>query len=83
MLKKHIEVSRFEKLVQESRYRISDTVYMKKLNIPEELIEDFVYYVFEDKEIIAQISNENYLELLDFLKAKSKVYLKLKEQEKQ
>lgn len=83
MLKKHIEVSRFEKLVQESRYRISDTVYMKKLNIPEELIEDFVYYVFEDKEIIAQISDENYLELLDFLKAKSKVYLKLKEQEKQ
>ena len=81
MLKKHIEVSRFEKLVQESRYRISDTVYMKNLNIPEELIEDFVYYVFEDKKAKELVDANNALGLLEFMMRKSKPYVALKESE--
>ena len=83
MLKKHIEVSRFEKLVQESRYRISDTIYMKNLNIPEELIEDFVYYVFEDKKAKELVDANNALGLLEFMMEKSKPYIALKESEKE
>lgn len=83
MLKRHIEVSRFEKLVQESRYRISDTVYMKNLNIPEELIEDFVYYVFEDKKAKELVDANNALGLLEFMMQKSKPYIALKESEKE
>lgn len=83
MLKKHIEVSRFEKLVQESRYRISDTVYMKNLNIPEELIEDFVYYVFEDTHAKELVDANNALGLLEFMMQKSKPYIELKESEKE
>lgn len=83
MLKKHIEVSRFQKLVQESRYRISDTIYMKNLNIPEDLIEDFVYYVFEDKEAKAYVDANNALGLFEFMMQKSKGYIELKEREKE
>ena len=85
MLKRHLEISKLQVKINATKDNFSKEFYLKELNLPGELIEDFLYYVFEDKEIIAQISNENEncLELLDFLKAKSKVYLKLKEQEKQ
>jgi len=83
MLKKHIEVSRFEKLVQESRHRISDTIYMKNLNIPESYIEDFVYYVFEDKKAKELVDANNALGLLEFMMLKSQPYLTLKESEKE
>ncbi len=83
MLKKHIEISRFQKLVQESRYLISDTIYMKNLNVPEELIEDFVYYVFEDKNAKAYVDADNALGLFEFMMIKSKAYLELKENEKE
>ena len=83
MLKKHIEVSRFEKLVQDSRYRISDTIYMKNLRIPEDLIEDFVYYIFEDKKAKELVDANNVLGLLDFMMDKSKPYIALKESEKE
>jgi hypothetical protein len=83
MLKKHIEVSRFEKLVQESRDRISDTIYMKNLSIPEDLIEDFVYYVFEDEKAKELVDANNALGLLEFMMRKSKPYIALKESEKE
>ena len=83
MLKRHLEIFKLQAKINATKDNFSKEFYLKELNLPGELIEDFLYYVFEDKEIIAQISNENSLELLDFLKAKSKVYLKLKEQEKQ
>lgn len=83
MLKKHIEVSRFQKLVEESRYLISDTIYMKNLNVPEDLIEDFVYYVFEDKKAKAFVDADNALGLFEFMMSKSKAYIELKENEKE
>ncbi len=83
MLKRHIEVSRFENLVQESRSRFSDTLYMKNLNIPQELIEDFVYYTFEDKKAKTYVDNNDAFGLFEFMMTKSKAYIELKENEKE
>lgn len=81
MLKKHIEVSRFEKKVQEARYEFSDSLYMRELNIPQERIEDFVYYVFEDAKAASYVNTDNALGLLDYMILKSKDYLALIEQQ--
>lgn len=75
MLKKHIEVSRFEKKVQEARFEFSDSLYMKQLNIPQDRIEDFVYYIFENKDALAYVNTNNALDLLDYMILKSKDYL--------
>lgn len=83
MLKKHIEVSRFAKKIQDTRVQYSDTIYMNKLKIPEELIEDFVYYTFEDEAATQLVDNGDALGLLDLMIEKAAVYRKLKEQEKE
>jgi len=82
MLKRHIEVSRFTKKIQDTRVQFSDTVYMEKLKIPQELIEDFVYYTFEDENAKQYVDTGDALGLLDFMIEKSATYRKLKEQEK-
>ena len=81
MLKKHIEVSRFEKLVQESRYTFSDSIYMNELNIEKEYIEDFVYYTFEDPKAKELVDANNALGLLDFMIKKSAAYKALMKKE--
>lgn len=83
MLKKHIEVSRFAKKIQDTRVLYSDTIYMSKLKIPEELIEDFVYYTFEDESATQFVDNGDALGLLDLMIEKAAVYRKLKEQEQE
>jgi len=82
MLKKHIEVSRFAKKIQDTRVQYSDSIYMEKLKIPQDLIEDFVYYTFEDEGAKKYIDTGDALGLLDFMIVKSETYRKLKEQEK-
>jgi len=81
MLKKHIAVSRFEKRVQDSRYKFSDSIYMKELNIKEDLIEDFVYYVFEDERAKIFVDRNDAFGLLEFMMEKSKNYNVLREKE--
>ncbi len=81
MLKKHIEVSRFEKLVTESRYTFSDSLYMKELAIPQEYISDFVYYVFEDPKTKVLVDVDDVLGLLEFMKEKAITYKAIKERE--
>jgi len=81
MLKRHLEISRLVLKVNKVRDKFSDTLYMKELNIPEELIEDFVYYIFEDEKAIKKVEQENLLELLDYMMDKSKVYIALKGKE--
>jgi hypothetical protein len=78
MLKKHIAVSRFEKRVQDSRYTFSDSLYMKELNIKEDLIEDFVYYVFEDEKAKEFVDKNDAFGLLEFMMEKSKKYQALR-----
>ena len=83
MLRRNVEVSRFVKKVKDTRSTFSDSIYMKELNIPEPLIEDFVYYIFEDDKADDFVDNEDALGLLEFMMQKSEVYLELKEKEKQ
>lgn len=79
--KKQLEVMRFQIKVGKARSTFSDTLYMKSLHIPEDLIEDFVYFVFEEKKTEGKDGTENAIELLDYMLAKSKKYLVLKEKE--
>ena len=79
--KKQLEVMRFQIKVEKAREKFSDTLYMKSLNIPEELIEDFVYFIFEEKKAEGKEEKENVIELLDYMLTKSKKYLALKEKE--
>ncbi len=82
MLKKHIEVSRFVKKIQDTRVQFSDSVYIEQLKIPEALIEDFVYYIFENEEATQYVDKEDALGLLDFMIQESTRYRQLKAQEK-
>ncbi|WP_396595949.1 carboxypeptidase-like regulatory domain-containing protein [Dokdonia sp. R86516] len=78
MLKNQLKISKFRALVEGSRDNFNDSMYIKSLNIPDELILDFVYYVFEDERAEAIANEGNTLGLLDFMLTKSPVYLKLK-----
>jgi len=79
--KRELEVMNFQIKVEKARGRFSDTLYMKSLNIPENLIEDFVYFVFEEKKKEGRVDKENLMELLDYMLTKSETYLSLKENE--
>ena len=79
--KKQLEVMRFQIKVEKARSTFSDTLYMKSLNIPEALIEDFVYFVFEEKKAEGKNDQENVIELLDYMLTKSEKYLDLKQKE--
>jgi len=79
--KKQLEVMRFQIKVEKARSTFSDTLYMKSLNIPEDLIADFVYFVFEEKKAEGKDAKENAIELLGYMLTKSKKYLVLKEKE--
>jgi len=78
MLKKQLEISKFRALVEKNKDSFNDSIYIKSLDIPDELILDFVYYVFEDERAETIANEENSLGLLEFMLIKSPVYLKLK-----
>lgn len=78
MLKQHLEIAKLRGLVAQKREKYADSVYMQSLNIPPELIEDFVYYIFEDKKAIRLVDARNSLELLDHMMVQAPVYLELK-----
>ncbi len=82
MLKRNIEVSRFVKKVQDARVQFSDAIYVERLKIPEALIEDFVYYIFEDEVATQYVNKGDVLGLLDFMIKESAKYRELKAQEK-
>ena len=80
-LKKHLEISILQAKIQRNRQKFSDSLYIKSLGIPETLIEDFVYYVFEDKEAIATIDEGDLLNLLEYMLTKTQSYIEIKEAE--
>ncbi len=81
MLKKHLKISKFKMMVEQNHQTFSDSTYMKSLNIPEVLIEDFVYYVFEDKKAVRLSNQGDTMAILDLMLQKSTSYLKRKESE--
>ncbi|MFC4636254.1 hypothetical protein ACFO3O_20275 [Dokdonia ponticola] len=79
--KKQLEVMRFQIKVEKARETFSDSLYMKSLNIPKELIEDFVYFVFEEKKAEGDDEKGNSMDLLEYMLKKSRKYIALKEKE--
>lgn len=80
--KKQLEIMRFQNKVLKARSTFSDSLYMKSLNIPKELIEDFVYFVFEEKKVEGDDEKENSMDLLEYMLKKSKKYVALREKER-
>lgn len=80
-LKKHLAVSNFQSEVDRQRLRFSDTTYIRTLQIPLELIDDFVFYAMSDKKEVAKIETSSAIELFAFFEKKAKTYLVLKAQE--
>jgi len=80
--KKQLEIMRFQNKVEKARETFSDSLYMKTLNIPEELIEDFVYFVFEEKKVAGDNEKGNAMDLLEYMLKKSKKYVAFKEKER-
>ena len=80
MLKKHVEISRMERRVQQARKIFNDSTYINSLHIPENLLDDFAHYVYMDKPNALDVAeSRDELELLEFLIKKSSDYLRYKE----
>lgn len=82
MLKKHVALSEMERRVQEARTVFTDSMYTRQFNIPYELIDDFVHYVFEGKEWrLKYAESNNALELIEMLQKLAPEYLVIKKEE--
>lgn len=80
-LKKHLAVVTYQDKVTEAITRYSDSLYVRDLQIPKALIEDFMFYALQD-ERIERMDISNSLLFLEFLSTKATVYLELtKEQQ--
>jgi len=80
-LKKQIAVSNFQAEVNRQRLQFSDTVYIKTMQIPLVLIDDFVFYAMSDTEAVAKLQKNSLIELFAYFEKKAKTYLVLKAQE--
>ena len=79
-LKEQVRISNMEIRVQKARNLVSDTTYIKSLNIPARYIDDFVHYVyFDNTQTLAVASSKNPLSLLEMLMEKAPLYLQYKE----
>lgn len=83
ILKRNVKVSNFARKVREARATFSDSIYNQQLNVPKPLIEDFVYYIFEQEEAEEFVNNEDALGLLEYMMQQSDTYLELKKKEGQ
>ncbi len=83
MLEKRVALSTMERRVQEARKVFTDSIYTRQFNIPYELIDDFVHYVFEGKEWrLKYAENNNGLELMQMLQKLAPEYLEFKKEER-
>tara|TARA_B100001167_G_scaffold98924_2_gene60224 strand:+ start:2489 stop:3319 length:831 start_codon:yes stop_codon:yes gene_type:complete len=82
MLKEQVRISNMERRVQKARNLVSDTTYIKQLQIPARYIDDFVHYVYFDKpEALAVAASKNPLSILEMLIKQAPAYLQHKEEE--
>ncbi|RMB56369.1 hypothetical protein EAX61_14900 [Dokdonia sinensis] len=81
-LKKHIAVSNYQTKVWQYRDQFPDEFYIEECNIPQALIEDFVYYAIDDEEL-PSTDKVDKIKLFAFFMVKAKKYLDLRATEKQ
>ena len=84
ILKQIVRVTNMERRVQEARNYFEDSLYVRQLNIPPELIDDFAHFVYENNtENLKLIEVDNPLTLMELLIKKSKQYKEMKVAEDQ
>lgn len=79
MLKKLVKISNMERRVQEARNYFADSMYVRQFDIPPQLIDDFVHYIYQDNEETLNLIEQNHpLTLIGILTKKSKEYKEMK-----
>ena len=79
--KKHLEVAQFQAKVDRNRAKFNDSIYIETLHIPEALIDDFVFFCFEDELRENAVNTNDKIALLQFFIEKAPIYLRLKARE--
>ena len=76
MLKKRVARDRKYLLTQRVRNYYPDSIFVKRLGIPEEKISDFMYYCEVDDHFDSIVATEDHIRILNLLVLKSKDYRK-------
>jgi hypothetical protein len=76
MLKKRVARDRKYVLTQRVRNYYPDSIFVKRLGIPEERISDFMYYCEVDDQFDSIVATEDHIRILNLLVYKSKEYRK-------
>ncbi|GGG28404.1 hypothetical protein GCM10011344_31440 [Dokdonia pacifica] len=80
-LKKHIAVVAYQEQIEGALNRFPDSILIAYLKIPEEQLEDFVFYALKDEKKLKTINVDNPILFLDYLYEKSIKYHALREKE--
>ncbi|WP_152023846.1 hypothetical protein [Dokdonia sp. PRO95] len=73
-LKRAVEIMEYQKRVDQLRNYYADAVFTSSLQIPEEYIDDFTFWVLKDDEQLKDVDLKNKLSTLEYLLSKQKEY---------
>jgi len=74
MLKKRVARDRKYLLTEQVRNYYPDSIFVHRLGIPEERIDDFMYYCEVDEEFDSIVATDDHIAILNLLLAKSRAY---------
>ncbi len=74
MLKKRVARDRKYLLTQEVRHYYPDSIFVQRMGIPADRIDDFMYYCEVDERFDSIVSSEDQIAILNLLLLKSKAY---------
>ena len=77
-LKRNKRISDYEETVKKGTEAFVERFFVEDLEIPEDLIEDFIYFSSEDEKFKALLQLSSKLDLLEFLQTKAAEYKKHK-----
>ena len=77
-LKRNKRISDYEETVKKGTEAFVERFFVEDLEIPEDLIEDFIYFSSEDEKFKALLQPSSKLDLLEFLQTKAVEYKKHK-----
>ncbi|WP_299685819.1 hypothetical protein [uncultured Dokdonia sp.] len=80
-LKKHIEIASYQEQIDYALNRFPDVMLLTYLKIPEDQLQDFIFYALKDEKKLKEIAIDNPLVFLDYLLEKSITYKLLKKKE--
>lgn len=82
MLKRNLQISEMERRIKAAQNLFKPDFYTEVLKLPETMIDDFAYFIYENNEEVLQLAEtEQVLELVEYLKKRLPEYRKLKDLE--